>query len=115
MTQRIRNLRQNGLLCCIVLLLSLGMRAVDEAPHPFFSFFVITDVQLGMFDHDQDLSRESDNLEKFVAAANRLGPAFIVNCGDMVKGGQCRGNPALSNNYGETGSAHTGLQRGGQP
>ncbi len=76
-------LRGWAVMCCIVLAFSLVMHANDGAKHPFF-FFVITDVQLGMFEHDQDLTRESNNLEQLVAAANRLHPAFIVNCGDIV-------------------------------
>jgi len=64
-------------------LLSLTIGAAEDIPHPFF-FFVVTDPQLGMYDHNRDLSRESENLEKLVAAANRLHPAFIVNCGDIV-------------------------------
>lgn len=50
---------------------------------PFY-FFVIADVQMGMAAHNRDLSFESENLEKFVEVANRLHPAFVVNCGDIV-------------------------------
>lgn len=71
------------LLFGIFLMLGLRPGAVADGPHPLF-FFVMTDPQVGMYEHDQDLSREADNLEKFVAAANRLHPAFIVNCGDLV-------------------------------
>lgn len=80
---------------CMVQKLSLGMHAQESASRSFF-FFVITDIQLGMFDHDQDLTRESENLEQFVEAANRLHPAFIVNCGDIVNKA---GNPVEIQRY----------------
>lgn len=84
MTRRFVGLRTLYVfVCCVVLALLLPMGTV-AGKHPPFFFFVITDPQLGMYDHDQDLSRESENLQKLVAIANRLHPAFIVNCGDLV-------------------------------
>ena len=71
------------LCCCCVLTLLLPTRAADGG-RPKFFFLVITDIQLGMYEHDQDFRREAQDLEKLVAVANRLHPAFVVNCGDLV-------------------------------
>ncbi len=78
------------LMVCICLLGLLVPLRAGEA-HSRFFFLVFTDIQIGMTEHDQDLQREVENLEKFVAIANRLHPAFIVNCGDTVnKAGNAR-------------------------
>ena len=65
---------------------------VQEAPgsHPFF-FFQIADVQFGMFQNDAAFEQESANFEFVIASANRLHPAFVVSCGDLVnKAGDAR-------------------------
>lgn len=84
MTSGTRNFQSRcGLLICLALMILLTTGAAGEAPRPVF-FLVIADAQLGMYSQNQDLQFESENLEKFVAVANRLHPAFIVNCGDLV-------------------------------
>src|SRR5438105_4862104 len=48
-------------------------------------FFVnMADPQMGMFAKNQDTLQEQANLEFVVASINRLKPAFVVVCGDLV-------------------------------
>jgi serine/threonine-protein phosphatase CPPED1 len=48
-------------------------------------FFVdMADPQMGMFAKNQDTLQEQANLNFVVASINRLKPAFIVVCGDLV-------------------------------
>jgi serine/threonine-protein phosphatase CPPED1 len=48
-------------------------------------FFVnMADPQMGMFAKNQDTLQEQANLEFVVANINRLKPAFVVVCGDLV-------------------------------
>jgi len=49
-----------------------------------FYFFQMSDPQFGMFTDNHGFSRETENFEKAIAAANRLHPAFVVVCGDLV-------------------------------
>ena len=49
------------------------------------SFFVLmSDTQMGMFSKDADFVHEQANLTFVVANINRLKPAFVVVCGDLV-------------------------------
>ena len=47
-------------------------------------FFQMADTQFGMFDNDTNFVKETINFEKAITAANRLHPAFVVVCGDLV-------------------------------
>ncbi|HKT25451.1 MAG TPA: metallophosphoesterase [Terriglobales bacterium] len=48
-------------------------------------FFVnMSDPQMGMFAKNQDTLQEQANLSFVVASINRLKPAFVVVCGDLV-------------------------------
>lgn len=47
-------------------------------------FFQMADPQFGMFTNDSNFVKETINFEKAIHAANRLHPAFIVVCGDLV-------------------------------
>jgi hypothetical protein len=62
---------------CFLLLLALRM---DGA-----SFFVqLSDPQFGMYANDANFVQETANFEFVVANVNRLRPAFVVVCGDLV-------------------------------
>jgi 3',5'-cyclic AMP phosphodiesterase CpdA len=52
-------------------------------PKPFY-FFQMSDPQFGMFTDNHGFARETQNFEKAIAAANRLHPAFVIVCGDLV-------------------------------
>ncbi len=49
-----------------------------------FSFFQMADTQFGFFNENKEFSRETRNFEKAIAEANRLKPAFVIVCGDLV-------------------------------
>lgn len=49
-----------------------------------FFFIQMADTQFGFFTDNQDFAKETINFEKAIAAANRLQPAFVVICGDLV-------------------------------
>jgi len=49
-----------------------------------FFFFLLSDTQLGMMSNNNGFDKEVQNFEKVIAAANRLRPAFLVVCGDLV-------------------------------
>jgi len=70
----------------IILLLAVSFPAIAAAAQsqqPFF-FFVLADPQFGMYTHDKGFARETKNFETVIAAANRLHPAFVIVCGDLV-------------------------------
>jgi 3',5'-cyclic AMP phosphodiesterase CpdA len=47
-------------------------------------FLQMSDPQFGMYSADQDFVHETANFEFAIANANRLKPAFVVVCGDLV-------------------------------
>lgn len=49
-----------------------------------FFFFQMTDPQFGFFSKNNDVEQETINFERAIAEANRLRPAFVVVCGDLV-------------------------------
>lgn len=49
-----------------------------------YSFVVLADPQFGAFTADADFAQETANLEFVVANLNRLEPAFVVICGDLI-------------------------------
>ncbi len=49
-----------------------------------FSFFQMADTQFGFFNENKEFSRETRNFEKAIAETNRLKPAFVIVCGDLV-------------------------------
>jgi len=63
-----------------VLLLAGALRAADQ---PFF-FIQLADPQFGFAAENKDFALETANFEKAIAAANRLRPAFVIVCGDLV-------------------------------
>jgi 3',5'-cyclic AMP phosphodiesterase CpdA len=49
------------------------------------SFFLqMADTQFGFFNENADFEKETVNFEKAIAHANRLHPAFVIVCGDLV-------------------------------
>lgn len=50
---------------------------------PFF-FLQLADPQLGMWAEDDDTAREVAHMRRALAHANRLRPAFVVVCGDLI-------------------------------
>jgi predicted phosphodiesterase len=57
------------------------------APQPAgqdFFFLQMSDTQFGMFADDANFKQETVNFEQAIDAANRLHPAFVVVCGDLI-------------------------------
>lgn len=44
----------------------------------------MSDPQFGMFTDNHGFARETQNFEKAIAAVNRLHPAFVIVCGDLI-------------------------------
>ncbi|HXN21730.1 MAG TPA: metallophosphoesterase [Candidatus Dormibacteraeota bacterium] len=70
-------------LALLTLLGILVCRAADRAQGDLF-FLVFADPQFGMYTGDQGFEQETANFEFVIAAANRLRPAFVVVCGDLI-------------------------------
>lgn len=49
-----------------------------------YFFIQLSDTQFGMFTDDKDFAQETLNYEFAVANINRLKPAFVVICGDLI-------------------------------
>ena len=49
-----------------------------------FFFLQMSDPQFGMYTADREFSQETANFEFAIANANRLHPAFVVVCGDLI-------------------------------
>jgi serine/threonine-protein phosphatase CPPED1 len=72
---------------CGIVVLFCGTTIYAQTSNPAF-FMLLADPQMGMFEKDVSWSQESANLDFAVATANRLHPAFVLICGDLVnKGG----------------------------
>ena len=57
--------------------------AAQKRSDPFF-FIQLSDPQLGFIDDNRSYARETELMELFTDAINRLRPAFVVVTGDMV-------------------------------
>jgi 3',5'-cyclic AMP phosphodiesterase CpdA len=44
----------------------------------------MADTQFGFFNENKEFSRETKNFEQAIAETNRLKPAFVIVCGDLV-------------------------------
>jgi len=44
----------------------------------------MADTQFGFFNENKEFSKETKNFEKAIAETNRLRPAFVIVCGDLV-------------------------------
>jgi 3',5'-cyclic AMP phosphodiesterase CpdA len=63
----------------VALLLCAGIaRGAD------FFFIQMSDPQFGMYTTDRDFAQETANFDFAIANANRLHPAFVVICGDLI-------------------------------
>src|ERR1700719_3699722 len=63
----------------LAMLLAAGVgRAAD------FFFLQMSDPQCGMYTANGEFSQETANFEFAIANANRLRPAFVVVCGDLI-------------------------------
>lgn len=71
------------ILLATILSLNGFAQQVTSHPKPFF-FFQMADTQFGMFTDNNGFEKETRNFEKAIAAANRLHPAFVIVCGDLV-------------------------------
>lgn len=68
-----------GLMVAVLLAACAPLRDSGE-----FAFFQMADTQFGFFNQDKEFSRETENFEKAVEAVNRLKPAFVIVCGDLI-------------------------------
>lgn len=71
-----------GSLCVTLVLLLAG--CTSRKSRDTFFFFQMADTQFGFFNENRDFKRETVNFEKAIAHANRLHPAFVIVCGDLV-------------------------------
>ena len=71
-----------------------GSLGVAQNQPPFF--IQLADTQFGAFTQDKDFVQETANYEFAVANINRIRPAFVVICGDLINKG---GDPAQLAEY----------------
>ena len=79
----------------MTLWLTLALLALS-APGGDFFFLQMSDPQFGMYTANKDFVQETANFEFAIASANRLRPAFVVICGDLVNK---EGDPAQIAEY----------------
>lgn len=98
---------QRDLLCYIGLIVKRFARialytcvALAALPRASFGadlyFIQMADPQFGMYSDNRDFAHETANFEFAIANANRLKPAFVVICGDLVNRA---GDPAQATEY----------------
>ena len=80
--------------CAMLALLSAG-RVLSQDTDGYF-FAVLADPQFGAFTADADFAQETANYEFAIANLNRLKPAFVVVCGDLIN---LPGDPAQRDEY----------------
>lgn len=75
-----------GLIVCVLLFLSCStsLQTKHTQSENAFFFMVLADTQMGMTSRNKDCLAEIDHFEKTVKTINKLKPAFIVICGDLV-------------------------------
>ncbi len=76
-------------------LAALPALAAWQPEEPFF-FIQATDPQFGMYEGNKGFEQETANFEFLAATVNRLRPAFLVVCGDLVNR---PGHPAQVSEY----------------
>jgi 3',5'-cyclic AMP phosphodiesterase CpdA len=69
----------------VLCVMALFASAVAIAAEPDAGVFVqLADTQFGMYTEDRDFIQETANYEFVIASLNRLKPAFVVICGDLI-------------------------------
>jgi len=58
--------------------------ALMQAQSPRSFFIQLADPQFGAFTQDKDFVQETANYEFAVANINRIKPAFVIVCGDLI-------------------------------
>ena len=71
-------------LVAVSLLLLGTLAAQGTGRSADFFFLQMSDPQFGMYTADGEFSQETANFEFAIANANRLRPAFVVVCGDLI-------------------------------
>ena len=69
------------LIVCAAALVWMPAAATEERTEFFIQ---LADPQFGAFTQDKDFAQETTNYEFAVANVNRLRPAFVVICGDLI-------------------------------
>jgi hypothetical protein len=72
-----------ALLATATVMATAAAQELRPASTDFF-FVQLADTQFGAFTNDRDFVQESSNYEFAVANINRLKPAFVVICGDLI-------------------------------
>ncbi len=67
-----------------IILFGIGFSISYAQPTQPFFFVQLADPQFGMYPLQKDFHKERRNLSRAVEAINRLRPAFVVVCGDLV-------------------------------
>lgn len=66
------------------MIIALVLGCGDGPPASPFFFIQMADPQLGMYTDNEDFTRETELFTSAIEHANRLKPAFIVICGDLL-------------------------------
>lgn len=75
---------KKSLLFVIVVLALVFVGCASQKRRTSSFFLQMADTQFGFFTDNRDFGSETLNFEKAIAEANRLRPAFVVVCGDLV-------------------------------
>ncbi|OGV38612.1 MAG: hypothetical protein A2020_03555 [Lentisphaerae bacterium GWF2_45_14] len=76
-----RGFIRTGIAATIILFLNIGLSAKEEQS---FFFVVLADPQIGFFEKNLSVEKDSELFKKAVNSINKLRPAFVVICGDMI-------------------------------
>lgn len=76
-------MKKSSLFAITIGVLFLAGCASHKKSNTFF-FLQMADTQFGFFTDNKDFARETVNFEKAISEANRLRPAFVIVCGDLV-------------------------------
>ena len=79
----IKNANLFVLVFLVTVMYGCASSRIGQDNKPFY-FFQMADTQFGMFTDNKGFEKETANFEKAVESANRLHPAFVIVCGDLV-------------------------------